>query len=171
MSLHERALCLLSCSYVDDIILGAPAVMTKNLCTTMNIAVVCAGTRETNAKMGPGQDPYVVAKELCAMPSIHPRFAICSGVHLLCVRATSIVYLHCAIFLNAARLMLSLPLVRGVSARGIFTTVKSGNLVTTKAIRDRILENYVAFKTRNESKEKAEATYEDTKQYLGETAA
>ena len=35
--------------------------------------------------------------------------------------------------------------------------------------RERIVENYVAFKTRNESKEKAEAAYEDTKQYLGET--
>lgn len=67
MSLHERALCLLACTFVDDIILGAPFAVTKNLCTTMNISVVCAGTRETNAKFSAAaDDPYAAAKELCA---------------------------------------------------------------------------------------------------------
>ena len=55
-----------------------------------------------------------------------------------------------------------------LNRRKIFQTVRSGNSVTTSAIRERIVENYVAFKTRNEAKEKAEATYEDTKQFLGE---
>ena len=58
---------------------------------------------------------------------------------------------------------------RPLNHRGIFSPVTSGNTVTTSAIRERIVENYVAFKTRNESKEKAEAVYEDTKQFLGET--
>ena len=56
-----------------------------------------------------------------------------------------------------------------LDCRGIFRSVPSGNSVTTSAIRERIVENYVAFKTRNEAKEKAEAVYEDTKQFLGET--
>ena len=53
--------------------------------------------------------------------------------------------------------------------RGIFSPIISGNTVTTSAIRERIVENYVAFKKRNESKEKAETVYEETKQFLGET--
>ena len=53
--------------------------------------------------------------------------------------------------------------------RGIFSPVISGNTVTTSAIRERIVENYVAFKKRNESKGKAETVYENTKQFLGET--
>ena len=67
MSLHERALCLLACKYVDDIILGAPFAVTANLCTSMNISVVCAGAANTNAKMRKQQDPYAVPKEMCAI--------------------------------------------------------------------------------------------------------
>jgi hypothetical protein len=56
-----------------------------------------------------------------------------------------------------------------LNRRGVFEPVRSGNTFTTSAIRERIVENYVAIKTRNEAKEKAEAAYEDTKQFLGET--
>ncbi len=67
MSLHERALCLLACRLVDDIILGAPFAVTANLCRSMNISVVCAGAADTNAKMRSDQDPYAVPKEMCVL--------------------------------------------------------------------------------------------------------
>lgn len=67
MSLHERALCLLACKFVDDIILGAPFAVSANLCTSMNISVVCTGSADTNAKMRSDHDPYAVPKERCVV--------------------------------------------------------------------------------------------------------
>lgn len=115
MALHERALCLLACKYVDDVILGAPVTVTKNLCTTMNITVVASGSKHTNMKLQASSDHYAVPKEL-----------------------------------------------------GMFTAVESGHSMTTATIRERIVENYVSFKLRNESKEKAEVVYEQGKTYFVE---
>ena len=67
MSLHERALCLLACKSVDDIILGAPFAVTANLIASMNISVVCAGAANTNAKMRSDHDPYAVPKKMCVV--------------------------------------------------------------------------------------------------------
>ena len=79
MSLHERALCLLACKFVDDIILGAPFAVTANLCTSMNISVVCAGAANTNAKMRKEQDPYAVPKEMCAAACSRLPCGVLSG--------------------------------------------------------------------------------------------
>jgi len=40
MNLHERVLNVLSCKYVDEVILGAPPVVTHDLLVSMNIKVV-----------------------------------------------------------------------------------------------------------------------------------
>ena len=50
--------------YVDDVILGAPVTVTKNLCTTMNITVVASGSKHTNMKLQASSDHYAVPKEL-----------------------------------------------------------------------------------------------------------
>jgi ethanolamine-phosphate cytidylyltransferase len=53
MGLHERALSVLSCRYVDEVVIGAPMVITEDLLTTFNISLVVTGTvHET----GRGQD-------------------------------------------------------------------------------------------------------------------
>jgi ethanolamine-phosphate cytidylyltransferase len=44
LNLYERTLSLLSCKYVDEVIIGAPFVITKDLIKTMNISVVVKGT-------------------------------------------------------------------------------------------------------------------------------
>lgn len=44
LNLYERALSLLSCRYVDEVIIGAPWVVTEEMITTMNITVVARGT-------------------------------------------------------------------------------------------------------------------------------
>lgn len=44
LDLHERALSVLACRYVDECVIGAPAVITDDLITTFNIAVVLRGT-------------------------------------------------------------------------------------------------------------------------------
>jgi ethanolamine-phosphate cytidylyltransferase len=44
LNLYERTLSLLSCRHVDEVIIGAPFVVTEELIHTMNIAVVAKGT-------------------------------------------------------------------------------------------------------------------------------
>jgi ethanolamine-phosphate cytidylyltransferase len=54
LDLHERALSVLACRYVDECVIGAPAVITDDLLTTFNIAVVLRGTvAETRADGAP----------------------------------------------------------------------------------------------------------------------
>ena len=40
MNLHERVLNVLSCKYVDEVVMGAPFELTKDLCRTLNVSVV-----------------------------------------------------------------------------------------------------------------------------------
>ena len=40
MSIHERALNVLSCKYVDEVIIGAPWTITKDMLNSLNISVV-----------------------------------------------------------------------------------------------------------------------------------
>lgn len=61
MDLHERTLCVLSCKYVDEVIIGAPWEVSKDLITTMNVGLVVHGTHLTYQT---DVDPYRVAKEL-----------------------------------------------------------------------------------------------------------
>jgi cytidyltransferase-like protein len=44
LNLYERTLSLLSCKYVDEVIIGAPLVITADLITSMKIDVVVRGT-------------------------------------------------------------------------------------------------------------------------------
>lgn len=66
MGLHERALCVMANKYVDDVIIGVPWVVTKDLCTSMNVAVVAAGDGTTNRKASryPTLDPYDTPKQM-----------------------------------------------------------------------------------------------------------
>ena len=69
MNLHERVLNVLSCKYVDEVIIGAPWQITKDMITTFNIKKVVSGS---NTKLDldksdlyiKSKDPYKVAKEL-----------------------------------------------------------------------------------------------------------
>ena len=44
MDLHERALSVLACRFVNEVVIGAPAILTEDLLTTFNVAVVARGT-------------------------------------------------------------------------------------------------------------------------------
>ena len=66
LSLHERCLCVLAYRCVDDVIMGAPYEISKELIDSFNISVVCHGSRTPilDREDHPGEDPYVVPKEL-----------------------------------------------------------------------------------------------------------
>lgn len=65
MHLHERSLSVLACRYVDEVIIGAPWEVTKDMITTFNISLVVHGTvSETNTSLTGQTDPYEVAKSM-----------------------------------------------------------------------------------------------------------
>ncbi|KAK4414893.1 Ethanolamine-phosphate cytidylyltransferase [Sesamum alatum] len=65
MNLHERSLSVLACRYVDEVIIGAPWEVTKDMITTFNISSVVHGTiAEKNPLLHGESDPYVVPKSM-----------------------------------------------------------------------------------------------------------
>ncbi|KAG6546431.1 hypothetical protein Mapa_011979 [Marchantia paleacea] len=66
MNLHERSLSVLACRYVDEVIIGAPWEITKDMViTTFNISLVVHGTcAEPNGELNGEVDPYTAAKAL-----------------------------------------------------------------------------------------------------------
>eukprot|EP01133_Synstelium_polycarpum_P003749 gene3749-4323_t len=63
MNLHERVLSVLSCRYVDEVVIGAPFSVSKEMIESLHINVVVHG--DDPVIMGPdGVDPYKLAKEM-----------------------------------------------------------------------------------------------------------
>ncbi|PNX94147.1 ethanolamine-phosphate cytidylyltransferase, partial [Trifolium pratense] len=61
MSLHERSLSVLACRYVDEVIIGAPWEVSKDMITTFNISLVVHGTTAENTDFQKEQsNPYAV---------------------------------------------------------------------------------------------------------------
>lgn len=73
MGLHERALNVLSCKYVDEVVIGAPSSITKDLLTSLNISVVadCSFSEASLASL----DPHALAKSINIHVTLEePRF-------------------------------------------------------------------------------------------------
>lgn len=65
MHLHERSLSVLACRYVDEIIIGAPWEVSRDMITTFNISLVVHGTvAESNSLLSDTSDPYAVPKSM-----------------------------------------------------------------------------------------------------------
>ncbi|XP_072969452.1 ethanolamine-phosphate cytidylyltransferase-like [Typha angustifolia] len=63
MHLHERSLSVLACRYVDEVIIGAPWEVSKDMITTFNISLVVHGTvDESTCKCD--TDPYATPKSM-----------------------------------------------------------------------------------------------------------
>lgn len=63
MELHERALSVLSCRYVDEVVIGAPMAITEDLLTTFNISLVVSGTVHETRSRDSEQKRYAVPQE------------------------------------------------------------------------------------------------------------
>ncbi|KAJ3410041.1 hypothetical protein CcCBS67573_g00288 [Chytriomyces confervae] len=64
MNLNERVLSVLQCRYVDDVIVGAPAVVTKDILTKIGrVNVVCHLAGSPYVLTATDEDPYKVPKE------------------------------------------------------------------------------------------------------------
>eukprot|EP01119_Soliformovum_irregulare_P004234 TRINITY_DN15240_c0_g1_i1.p1 TRINITY_DN15240_c0_g1~~TRINITY_DN15240_c0_g1_i1.p1 ORF type:complete len:427 (-),score=114.84 TRINITY_DN15240_c0_g1_i1:45-1325(-) len=66
MNIFERTLGVLSCRYVDEVVIDAPWAVTKDLINTMNISLVVSGTVSTMTSDQDAEedDPYKIAKEM-----------------------------------------------------------------------------------------------------------
>ncbi|GBG74645.1 hypothetical protein CBR_g19052 [Chara braunii] len=75
MNVHERSLSVLSCRYVDEVIIGAPWEVTKDLITTFNISLVVRGTVAETCSFVNGEiDPYTVPRDMGVLEVIEsPR--------------------------------------------------------------------------------------------------
>ncbi|KAI8991230.1 hypothetical protein BDF20DRAFT_997153 [Mycotypha africana] len=63
MNLHERALSVLACRYVDEVIIGAPYSVTDEILNgEYKVAVVAHGNTHLDTDMD-GKDPYALPKE------------------------------------------------------------------------------------------------------------
>ncbi|KAM2468501.1 hypothetical protein FF1_010169 [Malus domestica] len=61
MNLHERSLSVLACRHVDEVIIGAPWVISKDMLTTFNISLVVHGTVAENSNFEKEEgNPYEV---------------------------------------------------------------------------------------------------------------
>lgn len=61
MNLHERVLSVLACKYVNEVVIGAPYEVTKDLMEHFKVDVVCHG-QTTIAPCDKQGDPYAVPK-------------------------------------------------------------------------------------------------------------
>jgi len=66
MNLHERVLSVLSCKYVDEVIIGAPYSMSKDALGGLHVAVVVHGSTDLVPVVPDedGRSPYQAAVEL-----------------------------------------------------------------------------------------------------------
>ncbi|KAL1129397.1 hypothetical protein AAG570_013924 [Ranatra chinensis] len=63
MNLHERVLSVLACKYVNEVVIGAPYAVTKELMGHFNVDIVCHGKTPIMPDTD-GSDPYALPKSL-----------------------------------------------------------------------------------------------------------
>lgn len=76
MNVHERTLMVSSCRHVDDVIIGAPWIVTDDMISSMNISVVVHGSYHKDGKrqgQGPFSmpDPYSVVRRRGLVREVH----------------------------------------------------------------------------------------------------
>lgn len=65
LNVQERSLGVMACKHVDEVIIGAPDVITKDLITTFNVSVVVAEREEADMEGEGGKaDPNAAAREM-----------------------------------------------------------------------------------------------------------
>lgn len=79
MNLHERSLSVLACRYVDEVIIGAPWEVTRDMITTFNISLVVHGTVAESTRSGESIDPYRIPKSMGIFRSIQSPKDIASA--------------------------------------------------------------------------------------------
>lgn len=61
MNIHERTLSVLAYRCVDEVVIGAPYSVTKEMMDHFNVSVVCHGQTPVSPDLG-NEDPYAEPK-------------------------------------------------------------------------------------------------------------
>lgn len=85
LNLHERSLSVLACKHVDEVVIGSPTIITRDLITTFNISLVVRGeVSETSACMTRDERRYEVPTSLgimCVLSSNTPEMSARNIIH------------------------------------------------------------------------------------------
>jgi ethanolamine-phosphate cytidylyltransferase len=89
LNLHERVLSVLSCKYVDEVIIGAPWRLTEDMIRSMNISVVAHGSVSDIAdiktlRANPSTNPYAVGEALGICVELQSSRNLTTSVHVMC---------------------------------------------------------------------------------------
>jgi len=76
LTLMERAMAVLAMRWVDDVVLGAPWEVTRDLLVTMNVAVVAAGQQ---GPLSASSGPLVIPRTLGILREVDSESQLTSG--------------------------------------------------------------------------------------------
>ncbi|KAG6503486.1 hypothetical protein ZIOFF_035801 [Zingiber officinale] len=149
MNLHERSLSVLACRYVDEVIIGAPWEVSKDMITTFNISLVVHGTIAENMNFRKEEtDPYAIPMAMGIYKQLTSPLDITTSTIIRRIvsnhEAYQVVLIANTLLMSPAFDVCSMQLL----ATGIFLA----------------LERLVS--KRNEMKEASEKSYYDNKTYI-----
>lgn len=139
LNLNERVLSVLSCKYVDDVVIGAPYNVSRDFCVTFNISVVCHGSV---CDTRPGLLPFGDISEGVGAVSEQPSTP---GTP----KSTFDPYAY-------------------PRSQGMVVSITSPRDTTIKSIVSRIISQKQAFEAKFEKKNKSEQAYNEQKQFVQE---
>jgi len=74
LCMHERMLSVLGCRYVDDVLLDAPWLVTREMLTTLGVSVVVRGsTRDCPECFGENTDPLAVPRSMGILQEVESQ--------------------------------------------------------------------------------------------------
>ena len=79
MGMSERVLGVLGSKYVDDVLVGAPEVITEDLIDALNISVVVHATGIGDGATATAPDPYAIPKRLSMYREVDSDFDLTAG--------------------------------------------------------------------------------------------
>lgn len=83
LTMHERLLSVLSCKYVDQVIIGAPYSATKTLLDNISVWKVVHGCEPRQKVLIGGQDPYEIPRSLGILEEVKTGFEHCTTSNII----------------------------------------------------------------------------------------
>ena len=147
MNLHERVLNVLSCRWVDEVILGAPLIVSQDLLRTLNISVVALG-----GNLDEVPEVCINSCPLPPSPSLSPTHHHRHHHH------------------HGHTVPQSDQTLQYASAReaGILEEISVSRTLKTSDVVERIVRNRMKYENRNSSREVKERAYIESRQFVQE---
>ncbi|EEC68755.1 hypothetical protein OsI_37278 [Oryza sativa Indica Group] len=164
MNLHERSLSVLACRYVDEVIIGAPWDVSKDMelldatasNSSLNMAQLCMHSSKIE------HDIYATPAKALLTAIIDFRYRLTDMITTFNISLV----VHGTIAENMDFMKDDLNPYAVPRAMGIYRRLESPLDITTSTIIRRIVANHEAYQKRNEKKEASEKKYYDSKSFV-----